>query len=76
MTRGFWVSGQKALFGEKVLYPNAQRYSKQTLKLCYSLNINGKKRHYNTRIMEVNQGSFTQLVFTVVDGIGGKGRDF
>ena len=40
------------------------------------MNENEKKRHYNTRIMEVDQGSFTPLVFTVAGGVGGKGRDF
>ena len=62
--RSFWVSGQKAFFDVRVFNPNARRYSKQTLKQCYSINENEKKRHYNTRIMEVDQVSFTPLVFT------------
>ena len=61
--RSFWVSGKKAFFDVRVFDPNAQRYSKQTLKQCYSLNENEKKRYYNTRIMEVDQGSFMPLVF-------------
>ena len=40
------------------------------------MNENEKKRHYNTRVMEVDQGSFTPLVFTVVGGIGGEGTAF
>ena len=40
------------------------------------MNENEKKRHYHTRIMEVDQGSFTPLVFTVAGGIGGEGRAF
>ena len=74
--RSFSVSGQKAFFDVRVFDPNAQRYSKQTLKQCFSLNENEKKRYYNTRIMEVDQGSFTPLVFTVAGGIGGEGRAF
>ena len=74
--RSFWVSGQKAFFDVRVFDPNARRYSKQTLSQCYSVNENEKERHYNTRIMEVDQGSFTPLVFTVPEGIGGKGRTF
>ena len=74
--RSFWVSGQRAFFDIRIFDPNAQRYSKQTLKQCYSMNENEKKRHYNTRIMEVDQGSFTPLVFTVAGGIGGEGRAF
>ena len=67
---------QKAFFDVKVCDPNARRYSKQTLRQCYSLNENEKKRHYNTRIMEVNQGSFTPLVFTVAGGMRSEGRAF
>ena len=63
--RSFWVSGERAFFDVRVFDPDARRYSKQTLKQCYSMNENEKKRHYNTRIMEVDQGSFTPLVFTV-----------
>ena len=70
------MSGQKAFFDVRVFNPNARRYSKQTLKQCYSINENEKKRHYNTRIMEVDQGSFTPLVFTVAGGIGREGRAF
>ena len=51
--RSFWVSGQRAFFDVSVFDPNARRYSKQTLKQCYSMNENEKKRHYNARIMEV-----------------------
>ena len=74
--RSFWVSGQKAFFDLKVFDPNVRSCSKQTLKQCYSLNENEKKRRYNTRIMEMNQGSFTPLVFTVAWGIRGEGRAF
>ena len=74
--RSFWESGQKAFFDVRFFDPTAQRCSKQTLKQYYSMNENEKKRHYNTRIMEVDQGSFTPLVFTVAGGIGGEGRAF
>ena len=74
--RSFWVRGQKAFFDVRVFDLNARWYSKQTLKQCYSLNENEKKRYYNTRIMEVDQSSFTPLVFTVAGGIGGEGRAF
>ena len=74
--RSFWVSGQKAFFDVRVFDPNSRSYSKQTLKQCHSMNENEKKRHYNTRTIEVDQGSFTPLVFTVDGGIGGEARAF
>ena len=51
--RGVWVIGQKALFDIRFFDPNARRFSKQTLKQCYSLIENEKKRHCNTRIIKV-----------------------
>ena len=74
--RSFWVSGQIAFFDVRAFDPNARRYSKQILRQCYCMNENEKKRHYNTKIMKVDQGSFTPLVFTVAGGIGGEGRAF
>ena len=74
--RSFWVSDQKAFFNVRVFDLNAGRYSKQNLKQCYSIKENEKKRHYNTRIMEIDQGGFTSLVFTGAGGIGGEGRAF
>ena len=46
------------------------------MKQCFSINENENKRHYNTRIMEVDQGSFTPLVYTVAGGIGREVRAF
>ena len=60
----------------QVFDPNAPRYSKQTLKQCYPMNENENKRHYNTRILEVDQGGLRPLDFTGAGGIGGKGRAF
>ena len=74
--RSFWVSGHKAFFDSRVFYPYLQECSKETLKQCYSLKEHEKKGQYNTRIMEVDQGSFTPLVFTVAGVIRGEGRAF
>ena len=35
-----------------------------------------RERHYNTRIMEVDQHSLTPIVFTVAGGIESEGRAF
>ena len=66
----FWMSDQKAFFDVRVFDPNAQQYSKQTLKQCYSIKENEKIPHRNTRIMKVDQGGFSPLAFTGVGGIG------
>ena len=59
-------SGAKEhFFGVRVFNTNAKRYLRQTLKQCYTINKNEKKHHCKNRIMEVDLGSFTPLVFTV-----------
>ena len=74
--RIFWVICQKTFFDLRVFDPNGRRYPKQTLKWCYSINKNEKKRYYNARTMGTEQGSFTTLIFTVAEGIGVEGRAF
>ena len=56
--RGFWCRGQGAFFHVRIFDPNAQRHENKTLKRCYELNELGKKRNYNSRILNVEQGLF------------------
>ena len=59
--RGFWISGQKALFDIRVFNPIAKRYRDMTLNKCYDINEREKKKHYNERGLRVGHGSFTPL---------------
>ena len=53
--REFWCRGQRAFFDVKIFYPNAQRDEK-TLNKCYENNEPEKKRDYNSRVFNVEQG--------------------
>ena len=68
--RGFWIYGQQAFLDVRVFDPNASRYVNVSLPQCYRANENEKKRHYSERIMQVDQGSFTPLVFSIYGGMG------
>ena len=63
--RGFWRDGQQAFFDVRVT--NADNNSQQTkpLKTILRSHEDEKKRQYNQRIMEIEQGTFTPLVLTV-----------
>ena len=68
--RGFWIRGQRAFFDIRVFDPNAQRYQSKTLRKCYEINEQEKKREYSSRILKVEQGTFTPLVFSATGGMG------
>ena len=68
--RGFWCRGQGAFFHVRIFDPDAQRHENKTLKRCYELNELGKKRNYNSRILNVEQGLFPSLVFSITGGMG------
>ena len=62
--RGFWRRGQNAFFDVRVT--NADNISQQNTRLDSVLKKHEteKKKKYNRRVMEVEHGSFTPLVFT------------
>ena len=68
--RGFWVTGQKAFFDIRVFNPLAKRYVSLEPQRCYTLNEVEKKRHYNNRVIEVEHGSLTPMVFSATGGYG------
>ena len=68
--RGFWRAGQQAFFDVKVINPNSVSYSKVSMKKLLERAENKKKRAYNDRIRNVEQGTFTPLIFSITGGMG------
>ena len=68
--RDFWSTGQKAFFDVKVFNPYAKSNQRFTLASCFSHHEKSKKRAYEQRIVEVEHGSFTPLVFSTTGGMG------
>ena len=50
-------------------HPNADSYKDLTPKQIYKKHENEKKRQYAERVMEIEQGTFTPLVFTTIGGM-------
>ena len=48
---------------------NANSYRDLTPKQIYKRHENEKKRQYAERVMEIEQGTFTPLVFTTTGGM-------
>ena len=52
----------------RVFHPNAPSYLKMTISNLYKKHTNEKKQAYMRRVQEVEQGSFTPLVFSTSGG--------
>ena len=67
--RGFWERQRAAFFDIRVCHPNADSYRDLSPKQIYRIHKNEKKRKYNSRVTEIEQGTFTPLVFTTTGGM-------
>ena len=56
----------------RVWHPNADSYRELSPKQIFQLNENEKKRQYSRLVLEVEQGTFTPLVFTSTGGMADK----
>ena len=68
--RGFWEAYQQAFFDIRVFNPIAKRYANQSLRKMFEINEKEKKKCYNERIMQVEHGTFTPLIFSAMGGFG------
>ena len=67
--RDLWTNGQKAFFDVKVFNPLAKSNQRFSLAGCFSHHEKSEKRAYEQRIIEVEHGSFTPLVFSTTGGM-------
>ena len=74
--RGVWARGQQAFFDLRVFDPNACRYLNKSLKQCHVMNKQEKKRAYNKRVLQVEHGTFTPLVFSIYGSMGRECHSF
>ena len=62
--RGFWRDGQNAYFDIRITNADSDSQRNNPLKSVLRKHEMEKKRNYNRRVMEVEHGSFTPLVFS------------
>ena len=74
--RGFWDRQQNSFFDVRVCHPNADSYRELSPKQIFQLHENEKKRQYSMRVLEVEQGTFTPLVFTSTGGMADECKRF
>ena len=67
---GVWSSMERTFLDVRVMHPNSPSYENMTREDIYSLHENAKKRAYNNRILQVEKGTFTPLIFSTTGGMG------
>ena len=67
--RGFWERQRAAFFDIRVYHPNTDSYRDLTPNQVYKRHEDEKKRKYASRVLEVEQGTFTPLVFMTTGGM-------
>ena len=64
----FSMSEMYTFFDVRVLHPNAPSYQSSSLSSLYSKHEKEKMKKYYTRVLTVEKGSFTSLVYTIFGG--------
>jgi hypothetical protein len=68
--KGFWRQGQNAYFDVRVTNPECDSHRALTVKAVLEKNEKEKKRQYNQRVIDVEHGTFTPLVFSASGAMG------
>ena len=68
--RGFWRRGQNAYFDVKVTNAHASSQAMQPLRSLLAKHEREKKKSYNQRVMNIEHGTMTPLIFTVNGSMG------
>ena len=74
--RGLWNPMEKAFLDVRIFHPNAASNRSKSLPQLYASHESEKKRVYNDRIIQVEHGTFTPLVFSTAGGESPECRKF
>ena len=67
---GFWLRGATAFFDVRVTHVNSKCNQARPTQMIFKEHENEKKRKYQQRVLDVEMGSFTPLVFGTNGGMG------
>ena len=68
--RGFWRRGQTAFFDVRITHVNSESQKECDTSKIFKTHEQAKKREYLQRVIDVENGSFTPLVFGTNGGMG------
>ena len=67
---GVWGTHERTFLDIKVFHPNCATYINMDLERAYVHHENIKKRNYRERVLNVEHGSFTPIIFSTTGGAG------
>ena len=73
---GFWARGVTAFFDVRVTHVNSKCYQSKPTSELFEEQEEEKKRKYQQRVLDVEMGSFTPLVFGTNGGMGKERQRF
>ena len=73
---GLWSTMERTFVDVRVMHPNSPSYVNNTPQQLYAKHEKEKKRKYNQRVLQVEKGSFTPLIFTTTGGMGPEATRF
>ena len=68
--RNVWINGQNAFFNIRITNTNANSQSHQSPTKILEIHEKEKKRQYKNRVMNIEHGTFTLLVFSISGHVG------
>ena len=74
--RGFWDRQSSAFFDVRVCHPNAESYKDLSPEQIYRQHEMAKSAHAKRSVMEIEQGTFTPLVFSTTGGMAEECRQY
>ena len=67
---GVWGPMEKTFLDIRVMHPNCPTYLNKDIDQVYKTHEAEKKRSYNERVIQVEKGTFTPMVFSTFGGMG------
>ncbi len=68
--RSFWTPLDKVFTNVRVFHAQAPTNARMSVKSMYIHHENSKKAEYNARVINVEKGTFTPIVFNTIGGMG------
>ena len=73
---GIWSQMERTFLDVRVFHPNSASYANTDPQQLYIQQEREKKRMYNDRILQVEKGSFSPLIFSTTGGMGPESTRF